>query len=389
MNDDRRIIESLRAGIPSRLAGAVLSSARRPLIDKIENDEGRGRIITGKYGEGKTHLLNTVAAMAEKKNMVVSLLPLSKETPFHSLAVLFRKIMESTYLPGSVQPGFAMEIDRISSESDKARDMLLFADTALETNRLYFVFKALLNSRDSDDHFLLLSDLAGDLMPMALLKDIYLRHCHEKLKMNTPFRKTQHCFDYFRFISHLFKVLGYDGWYILFDEAELIGRFGKNSRMKAYANMDLFLSEQKHFDNVYTMFAFTSSFNEEVLVGKGDYEALKLIDNSEPMKKPIRNAMNMIMNATELKSLSRNELEDLVGSIVGIYEKAFSWKCPIPSSEVFRRCVNIGFLLRTKVRAAIEILDELYLFKNVNADISATEIVQVEEPSLEDLFSDE
>ena len=76
----RKIIEALRSGISSREVGECFSSARpkilRELRDALEHldDERRsgGRIISGKYGEGKTHLLNTVAGIACQQNIVVS-----------------------------------------------------------------------------------------------------------------------------------------------------------------------------------------------------------------------------------------------------------------------------------------------------------------------------
>ena len=35
-------------------------------------------------------------------------------------------------------------------------------------------------------------------------------------------------------MSTLFRRIGYGGWFILFDEAELIGRLGKKARAKSY-----------------------------------------------------------------------------------------------------------------------------------------------------------
>ncbi len=45
--------------------------------------------------------------------------------------------------------------------------------------------------------------------------------------------------DYFTMMSHMFKLLGYNGWVILIDEMELVGRLGKKARLAAYKNMRL------------------------------------------------------------------------------------------------------------------------------------------------------
>ena len=68
----RRVIEALRSGIPSRAVGQYFSEARPQIMKEIsgrlervsENGKSDGIVISGKYGEGKTHLLNTVFNLA-------------------------------------------------------------------------------------------------------------------------------------------------------------------------------------------------------------------------------------------------------------------------------------------------------------------------------------
>ena len=89
----RHVIEALRSGIPSRAVGRYFSEARPKIMREISNrmdtvcETGNscGMIISGKYGEGKTHLLNTVFSMAHSNRMVVSYLSLSRETHMYKL----------------------------------------------------------------------------------------------------------------------------------------------------------------------------------------------------------------------------------------------------------------------------------------------------------------
>ena len=391
--DSRRIIESLRSGVPSRLIGSFFSSSRRNLLDKIDREldttisssKSRGRIITGKYGEGKTHLLNTVFSMAEKRDMVVTLLPLSKETPFNNIPILYKKMIENTYLPGYVTPDIFREMEKISANSEKGRDFLSFAQNSLNTDRLYFVLKAYLNSRDSDDHFILQSDLAGDTAPASLIRSFYSKYCHETMKSRTRFIKSRDILDYFRFMSHMFRVLGYSGWVVLFDESELIGRLGKQSRMKAYRHINYFLNPGPQTESVYSLFAFTSSFAEDVIQGKHDMDNARLLPDDEPARKEIITALTEIENAQELKALSDTELAKLMENIISVYETAFSWKCPVERDQIIRKCIKIGFLLRTKIRATIEYLDELYLYGKAAENIQASEVLMGEDLSHEDV----
>ena len=76
----RHMIEALRSGVPSRAVGQYFSEARPKIMKEIserldqvcEQGKSSGMVICGKYGEGKTHLLNTVFHLAHSNNMVVS-----------------------------------------------------------------------------------------------------------------------------------------------------------------------------------------------------------------------------------------------------------------------------------------------------------------------------
>ena len=106
------IIEALRSGIPSRTVGEYFTEARPGMMRKIndrldrilETGKSDGMIFTGRYGEGKTHLLNTVFNRASAANMVVSMISIGKETPIDKPYLLYQKLIANTYLPGAVQP---------------------------------------------------------------------------------------------------------------------------------------------------------------------------------------------------------------------------------------------------------------------------------------------
>ena len=230
----RHIIEALRSGIPSRAVGQYFSEARPKIMKEISDrldmasEQGKscGMVISGKYGEGKTHLLNTVFTLAHSSNMVVSYLSLSKETPMDKLYLVYQKLMQNTYLPKRQQPGFMQELEKITANSPVASEMLLYAARQLETDKLYYLFRSYLNTEDSDEKFLLQADLEGDFIANAPLKKIYRRIFGQPAKYNVNFSKTKHCMDYFSFMSHLFLQMGYHGWVILIVETELMGRLG-------------------------------------------------------------------------------------------------------------------------------------------------------------------
>ena len=367
----RRIIEALRSGVPSRAVGQYFSEARPRIMREISErldcvcDQGRssGMIISGKYGEGKTHLLNTVFNLAHSNNMVVSYISLSKETPMDKLYLVYQKIIQNTYLPKRKQPGFMHEMEKISANSSVANEMLLYAAKQLETDKLYYLFRSYLNTEDSDEKFLLQADLDGDFVSNAPLRQIYRRIFNESVKYNVNFVKTKHCRDYLSFMSHLFLQMGYHGWVILIDETELMGRLGKKARLNAYNNMAHFLMPGEYMKSTFTLFALSASYVEDVIEGKREYQ--NLADTYPEGQESVRTVLDLLTKAPQLLPLTKDEINEVLYKIQDFHGKAYGWTPDLTISSLVEATQSGGYLLRTKIRAAIEFLDQLYQYNKV------------------------
>lgn len=390
----RHIIEALRSGVPSRAVGEYFSEARPKIMKEIsdrldmvcEKKKSNGMIISGKYGEGKTHLLNTVFNLAHSNNMVVSYLSLSKETPMDKLYLVYQKVLQNTYLPRRRQPGVIHELEKISAGSPVANEMLLYAAKHLETDKLYYLFRSYLNTEDSDEKFLLQADLEGDFITNASLKKIYRRIFGQPVKYNVNFSKTKHCSDYFSFMSHLFTQIGYHGWVLLIDETELMGRLGKKTRLKAYNNMANFLLPDLCPETTFTIFALSASYVEDVIDGKHEYANLEEVfpENQEPA----RTVLNLLTKAPQLLPLTRDEIHEVLCKIQDFHGKAYEWTPNLSASALAEATQSGGYLLRTKIRAAIEFLDQLYQYgKAGHTTINelGQETFTEDVPSLEDI----
>jgi hypothetical protein len=112
--------------------------------------------------------------------------------------------------------------------------------------------------------------MEGDFITPSALKKIYRRIVGEPAVFNGNFVRSKHITDYIAFLSRLFRLLGYDGWVILFDEAALIGRLGRRSRQKAYLHMRNFLAPNRG-ESIYSVFAFNASFIQDVVEAKHEY----------------------------------------------------------------------------------------------------------------------
>lgn len=364
----RHIIEALRSGIPSRAVGQYFSEARPKVIREIsdrldmvcEHGKSNGMIISGKYGEGKTHLLNTAFNLAHSNNMVVSYLSLSKETPMDKLYLVYQKLIQNTYLPRRQQPGFMHELEKISANSPVANEMLLYAAKQLETDKLYYLFRSYLNTEDSDEKFLLQADLEGDFIANVPLKKIYRRIFNQPVKYNVNFTKTKHCRDYFAFMSHLFTQMGYHGWAILIDETELMGRLGKKARLNAYRNMADFLLPDRCPESTFSIFALSASYAEDVIEAKHEYENLAMIYPEE--QEPARTVLDLLARAPQLLPLTKDEIHEILYKIQDFHGKAYEWTPNLSIDSLAEATQSGGYLLRTKIRAAIEFLDQLYQY---------------------------
>lgn len=392
----RHVIEALRSGIPSRAVGQYFSEARPGIMKEIsghldetcETGKSKGMIIAGKYGEGKTHLLNTVFSMAHSNNMVVSYLSLSKETPFDKLYLVYQKLVNNTFLPKRVQPGFTQILEKMTPGSPAANELLLYAAKHLETDKLYYLLRAYLNTEDLDEKFMLQADLEGDFIANVLLKQIYRRIYNERVKYNVNFSKTKHCGDYFSFLSRLFRLMGYNGWVILIDETELIGRLSKKARLNAYRNVAQFLLPDERLEGIYTLFALGASYTEDVIETKHDYENLEEIYPEQ--QEPIRTVLNLITRAQQLAPLTDSEIREVLKKIQVFHGRAYDWNPNISMGTILAATQSGGYLLRTKLRAAIELLDQLYQYGeagNTRINELGQETFEEDVPSLEEFDS--
>lgn len=274
----------------------------------------------------------------------------------------------------------------MTPNSPLASEMLLYAAKELETDKLYYLLRSYLNTEDSDERFLLQADLEGDFIANAILKRIYKRIFNQPAKYNTNFSKTKHCGDYFAFMSHLFSQMGYNGWVILIDETELMGRLSKKARLNAYRNMADFLLPVGRMEAVFSMFALSASYIEDVIEGKHEYENLAEIypDSQEPIK----TVLNLLTRAPQLLPLTKEEISEVLTRVQEFHGRAYNWRPSLSVEALAQATQSGGYLLRTKIRAAIEFLDQLYQYGRAGNTVInelGEETFEEEVPSLEEL----
>ena len=387
--DACHVIEALRSGVPSRAAGEYFSEARPAMMRKIQDrleavhESGRsdGMIFSGRYGEGKTHLLGTVFGMAFAQNMVVSYVSLGKETPVDKPYLLYPKIIANTYLPGAAQPGFRSKLEDLTQGSSISGELLAYSAKELETDKLYFLLKAFLGTQEEEERYAFLADLEGDFTTAQIIKRSYRRITGTAAKFNQNFSKTKHGFDYFYFLSHFFKTLGYGGWVLLFDEAELLGGMGKKTRAKSYVQLQRFLKPSPKLEGVFSLFAFSSSYAEDVIDRKKEFENVEeaFAEDRESLL-AAKAVLNAILNAPELMPLTKEETMQVLLGIKDFHGRAYGWNPDVSAQTIYEVTEAGGYLLRTRIRSAIEFFDQLYQY----GEAGKTKVTELGKETYED-----
>ncbi len=392
------VIEALRSGVPSRAVGTYFSEARPGIMKKIsdrlesvcETGKSDGMIYKGRYGEGKTHLLNSVFNTAFQSNMVVSQISIGKETPPDKPYLLYQKLIANTYLPGAGQPGFRQKLEELTQGSGVAGELLGYTAKELETDKLYFLLKAFLGTQEEEERYAFLGDLEGDFTTGTIIKKSYRRVTGSTAKFNKSFSKTKHSMDYFYFMSHLFRQLGYNGWVLLLDEAELMGSLGKKARAKGYVQLQKFIKPDHKLEGVFSLIAFSSSYEEDVIDKKKEFENVEAVFAEDPESlAAAKTTLQAMLNAPELIPLTKEEITRILLRIQEFHGAAYDWHPEVSAETLYSATEAGGYLLRTKIRAAIELFDQLYQYGEAGkiriTELGKERFDEEETPELPDL----
>lgn len=77
--------------------------------------------------------------------------------------------------------------------------------------------------------------------------------------------------------------------------------------------------------------------------------------------------IDRISSATPLKPLKKAEIEETVDLIRTLHGKAYDWDVKVSTKELMTM-TNHGFVLRTRLRSAIEYLDQLYQYGSLGSN---------------------
>jgi len=408
-DDDNRkqaiaVVESLRAGIPTRASTRELPDLRASLTKLIKQDleqlahgnTSQGRLIWGAYGQGKTHTLTTVEHVALELGFAVSRVSLSREVSCHHLFNFYGRVASALRTPNSQMLGIQRSLDqKVSSDLPDSR----IQDTDRYIHPLpAFVLEDYFYST-GEEQDLLYGDLMGTRLTVPDLKQIH-RNCRgEPLpKFELTFAVKKHASAYFGVMADAIVWCGYKGWVILIDEVELIGRLGKVGRLDAYRNLNWLLNWSGTMPYpIYTVGVVASSLKNDVWFSSDstrhakndrsqipELAAQKFGPNDQvEMKKFFDTAIGKQCPTTE--PLSQPELSNLLESLVERHQIAYGWQAQLDVHNLIQQIGNQP--VRTHIRAALEALDIDYIYKEIIIP-EATNLVEESVKEEEEFFKE-
>ncbi len=376
----RHIIETLRAGVPSREVSSVLMEGQASLLnrsrenlDRLAQGESATLIVRGQYGEGKTHLLSAIENMARAGGLAVSSVVLSKETPFNRINKVYEAIAHAVSAEGLPRPGFEDILLGLHPSGNATEDIIEYAEKHLHPKILY-VFRNYLKEGDALKRAQLYDDLAGSPLTMADLRAMHHGNFHEAMNMPRRFLIKEDTMDYFRFLGFFLRRAGYKGWVLLIDEVELLSKLGIGSRAQAYVNLATLLGLNEHqppLPGVYVVLALASPFVTETLSAQGRNDLAKV---PEWLNDPRRNrggdihlaeaAMRcLVEDSTALEPLTEQNVQAILERLEEYHRLGYGWDGVMDREFVRSRALaQASNPTRTTIRAALEYMDLLYQY---------------------------
>lgn len=348
----RRAVEALRSGVPSLAAVRALGWTNPAHTQRFQDllaregpgaTCGRGLLVKGDFGAGKSHLLGYLEHLALKENFVVSRVVISKETPLFKPEKVFAAAVREGRIPdrrGAVLHELALGID---FQSRTAEGLLSWA---MQVPAMLMGSIHLLQRRVElgDDELIarIIDWWSGERLAPTDVRTGLLRVGSQKAFDVKVIRPTELTALRVALASHVIRASGFAGWVILFDELELLGRYSGLQRANSYAQLARWfgLGGEIGTSSIICVGAITGDFVQVILDGgqEGRNDRAKLPEWLCQRGRPgdlelaslTTKGMELIDDPNTLHLLGPDEavLRHTYSRVLEVYRAAFEWSPP-------------------------------------------------------------
>lgn len=399
------IIESLRAGIPTRVSIRELPDLRPELTTKIIRDleqlatgnkqKQKGRFIWGGYGQGKTHELTNIEYKALEMGFAVSRVTLSRELSGQHMLRLYAKLASSIRTPDSKLFGIQHKLN--TKRADDLNEIYIHAQNRY-THELPLIVLENYFYANEEESELLYGDLIGCRLPISEIKRVHKKRGQDFPKLPV-FKIANHGHAYCEVMSDVLTWCGYKGWVILIDEVELIARLGKVARLNAYRNLNWLLNWSN--DNIFPLYCvcaaadplqtrwINTELKQETLPQTKvfDKTLIPTLARERFGETDERKMINFFEQALDenqcpkLLPVESKQLEQIMRFLVNIHASCYEWT---PKLDIPNFIESLGYVsLRICIRALLESLDIDFLY-NVDFKPKLDDLVDGLDVNLED-----
>jgi hypothetical protein len=311
------------------------------LLDGVgSRARSRGLLLGGGFGAGKSHLLEHLTHLALDRGYAVSRIVISKETPLHDPAKVLRAAVNSATAPDGTLGAVAEAAGRLDPGSPGYQELLRWAagpDAPVDawfpvTLRLFPLVQA------GEDNF---ADAIVRFWSGAGLGVAEVRRHARLAGLDRPVlpnvSERELARQRFRFLARLLVAAGHEGWVLLFDEVELIGRYSLAQRARSYAELGGWLlpDAEDPACPLATVATMTDDFEAAVLSARNDREEIprRLRAKGTAEANEIADRATVAMRMIErdlllLRSPDDAELDHAYRRLKTLHSEAFGWQAP-------------------------------------------------------------
>jgi hypothetical protein len=347
----RRAIEAVRSGVPNRDAvralGCDQAVAERRFKEQLANvttaaREGRqahGLLVGGRFGTGKSHLLEYLQHLALTERFVCSRVVISKETPLYDPHKVFLAAAESAIAPGLKGHAVQEIAHKLNTRSQAHAQLYRWAASPQSGLAAVFPATLLVHERLNNDPELVeevTSFWAGQKLSIQRIRQgLRFIGASDAFQIKpVPLRDL--ALQRFAFVTRLMMSVGFAGWVILFDEVELIGRYSLLQRGRSYAEIARWLgrSETQQVPGLTAVLAITDDFAPVILDEKGDkFRIGQRLREKGGDHEAIAARAELGMRAIEREAVTlempgQATLAATHRKLRGIYRTAYGWEPP-------------------------------------------------------------
>ncbi|MBV8091405.1 MAG: DUF2791 family P-loop domain-containing protein [Alphaproteobacteria bacterium] len=396
----RNAIEALRAGVPNHAAILLLDTDESGLQQKFwdalqlvdgalrDEEQPEGMVIAGAFGAGKSHQLGCLGMLAQQQNFIVSLVPVSKETPLFDPGRLFAAAIRAAVVPDAVDDVMTAVMARLHPHSDRYEALEYWTTAEARAGRLSPLFAALLHliprrMTDPDDHARVGRFFAGGKLSIALVKSWLREAGAGRLFELASAREADLALQRLRFAPRFFRAAGYSGWCVLFDEVELIARYSALQRARSYAELTRWLGADKEerIPGMMTVAALTDDFPDQMFQQRRDDERLPPLLETRGLHRQAamaRNGMAWLQSRKlRLSAPDEAKLHRSLDKIAALYNDAYGWTPP--PIEIGER--RAGKSMRQYIKSWITTWDMMRLYGEVPVIAAETIAIDYSESS--------